>query len=229
MKLKDYFRTKLFILKNRKKGLIASKGTLIKRSELCGKNLFGKNNNITNSCIGYGTYFGKNNELNLLKIGNYCSIGSNLKIIIGSHPIKDNVSTHPAFFINKYESFNKIGLSYVKNNKYNDIKLIEEHWNLIIGNDVWIGDGVSIFQGVKIGDGAVIGTGAIVTKNVEPYAIVGGVPAKLIRKRFNDEDITFLLGFKWWEKEENWIQENAEFFEDVELLKKAIGKNEKEK
>lgn len=220
MKLKDYFRTKIFLIKNKKKKLIISKGTLVKRSILCGKNIFGENNSVINSYIGFGTYFGKNNDLSSLKIGNYCSIGSNLKIIIGSHPVKDNVSTHPAFFINKYESFNKIDLSYVNNNKYNDTQLIEEQWNLIIGNDVWIGDGVSIFQGIKIGDGAVIGTGAVVTKNVEPYTIVGGVPAKIIRKRFKDEDITFLLEFKWWEKEENWIQQNAEYFEDIELIKK---------
>ena len=69
----------------------------------------------------------------------------------------------------------------------------------IIGNDVWIGNNVTIMPGVKIGDGAVIGTNATVTKDVEPYSIVAGNPAKLIRKRFDDETIEFLLKLKWWD------------------------------
>ena len=70
----------------------------------------------------------------------------------------------------------------------------------IIGNDVWIGNGAIIMPGVKIGDGAVIGTNACVTKDVEPYSIIGGNPAKLIRKRFDEETISFLLDLAWW----NW-------------------------
>jgi virginiamycin A acetyltransferase len=69
----------------------------------------------------------------------------------------------------------------------------------IIGSDVWIGNSVTIMPGVKIGDGAVIGTGSVVTKDVEPYAIVASNPAKLIRKRFDDDTISFLLELKWWD------------------------------
>jgi virginiamycin A acetyltransferase len=69
----------------------------------------------------------------------------------------------------------------------------------VIGNDVWIGNSATIMQGIKIGHGAIIGTNALVTKDVEPYSIVGGNPAKLIRKRFDDETIDFLLLLAWWD------------------------------
>lgn len=69
----------------------------------------------------------------------------------------------------------------------------------VIGNDVWIGNNVCIKQGITIGDGAIIATGAVVTKNVLPYTIYGGVPAKLIKKRFTDEQIEELLKIKWWD------------------------------
>ena len=80
----------------------------------------------------------------------------------------------------------------------------------VIGNDVWIGNGATIMQGVKIGDGAIIGTNSLVTKDVEPYTIVGGNPAKEIRKRFDDETIQILLALKWWDWDVQKITDNLE-------------------
>lgn len=77
---------------------------------------------------------------------------------------------------------------------------VKSKGDIVIGNDVWIGNSVTIMQGVKIGDGAIIGTNALVSKDVEPYTIVGGNPAKVIRKRFDEETIHFLLDLAWW----NW-------------------------
>lgn len=71
--------------------------------------------------------------------------------------------------------------------------------NTVVGNDVWIGFGATIMPGVQIGDGAIIGSKALVAKDVSPYAIVGGNPAKEIRKRYNEEDIDYLLSLKWWD------------------------------
>lgn len=88
----------------------------------------------------------------------------------------------------------------------------------IIGNDVWIGARAMILSGVKIGDGAVIAAGAVVTKDVEPYTIVGGVPAKPIRKRFTDEQIDALIKLKWWDKDDVWMRDHAAMFRHVEEL-----------
>jgi len=90
-----------------------------------------------------------------------------------------------------------------------------ESTSVLIGNDVWIGNDVTIMGGVKIGDGSIIGTKALVTKDVEPYSIVGGVPAKRIKSRFNNEEVNFLLNIKWWNKGEKWITENIELFSSI--------------
>ena len=93
-----------------------------------------------------------------------------------------------------------------------DVKNITKAWdnkgNIVIGNDVWIGYEAVILAGVTIGDGAIIGTRAVVTKNVPPYTIVGGVPAKPIRKRFPQETIDFLLKIKWWDWTEERIRQH---------------------
>lgn len=92
----------------------------------------------------------------------------------------------------------------------------------IIGNDVWIGANAIILQGVTIGDGAIIAAGAVVTKDVPPYAIVGGVPAKVIKYRFSDEVILKLLQIKWWDKPEEWIIQKLEKFTDVSGFVKFV-------
>ncbi len=219
MKIEDFFKTYIFLFWNRKKNIIIKKKTSIKKTFLDDKNLFGNNNEIKNSQIGFGTYLGSNMKITNWKIGKYCSIASNLKIICGSHPVGKNISTHPAFYFKHNKELNELDLSYIKENKYNDSVKIDNKWDIIIENDVWIGSDVKFLQGIRIGDGAVVGAGALVTKDVAPYAIVGGVPAKLIRKRFSDEDIEFLLELKWWDKGEEWIKENAEYFEDIDILK----------
>ena len=85
-----------------------------------------------------------------------------------------------------------------------------------ISSHVWIGANVLILNGVHIGDGAVIASGAVVTRDVAPYSIVGGVPAKEIRKRFSDEEISFLLRHPFWEQSDNWIEQHAKDFSSVE-------------
>ena len=99
---------------------------------------------------------------------------------------------------------------------------------VIIGNDVWIGINVSIMGGVTIGDGAIIGSHSLVTKNVEPYTIVGGVPAKKIRMRFNDEIISALIRYKWWNYSENKIMEKISLFNrnlNIEVCRYLINNN----
>ena len=177
-------------------------------SSFDGNNRVGKNSFFAGK-LGYGSYIGENAYINA-SIGKYCSVASDVKVVTGNHPAKDYVSTHPAFFSTKKQA----GFTYVTED------LFKEETPVVIGNDVWIGQGAMLLSGVTIGDGAIIAAGAVVTKDVKPYSIVGGVPAKEIRKRFSEEEIKFLLELKWWDKPEKWIKENAEKFTDIKNLMK---------
>ena len=102
---------------------------------------------------------------------------------------------------------------YLKDKRYDDKVLVHapdylKNSSCIIGNDVWIGANASVLRNVKIGDGAIVAAGAVVTKDVEPYTVVAGIPAKPIKNRFDDETICRLLKIKWWDFPENVIQDN---------------------
>ena len=173
---------------------------------------FGINNTISekselnNVKLGDYSYIGNNSYIKNCTIGKYCSIANNCVIGLGIHPVNLNVSTHPYFYS-------------TLNNRYSNSLLlnvfIDEHRLIKIGNDVWIGHGAIILDGVTISDGSVIGAGALVNKDVLPYSIVAGVPAKHIKYRFNNEERQILIKFKWWEKNINWINENAFSFSNI--------------
>ncbi|HCN50162.1 MAG TPA: glycosyl transferase family 1 [Chryseobacterium sp.] len=136
-------------------------------------------------------------------IGAFCSFGAN--IIIGGAPHTiDWVSTSPVFNKNKDHLPKKFAL--------HDFSL-EGHTS--IGNDVWIANNVLIKTGVTVGDGAVIGMGSVVTKDVGPYEIWAGNPARFIKKRFDDESIKAMLAIKWWKWDDRKIEENGFLFNDV--------------
>ena len=174
-----------------------------------GFNVLGDNVMFTGE-LGYGSYIGSNSILNA-KIGRYCCIAQNVRTITGAHPTKKFVSIHPAFFSTRKQA----GFSYVTEDKFQEIIYADGDNSVVIGNDVWIGDGVSVMQGIKIGDGAIIAAGAVVVNDVPPYAIVGGVPAKLIRYRFDDSTVAKLLEIKWWNKSNEWIRGHADCFVDI--------------
>ena len=161
--------------------------------------------------LGYGSYIGRDCNISA-KIGRYCALASNINVVTGTHPTKDFVSIHPAFFSKEGQA----GITYVKENCYQEHIYAREDYPVVIGNDVWIGFGVTILSGVTIGDGAIVAAGAVVTKDVEPYSIVGGVPAKIIRYRFTQEQIQKLMDLQWWDKDEGWIRKHASDFEDIE-------------
>lgn len=169
----------------------------------------GRNVTLSNTSVGKNTYFQESCTFFDCSIGRYCSIGPNVRAGLGIHPSKQIVSTHPSFF----------SKSEVSPIHFADKNYFKESSNIIICNDVWIGYGATIRDGVTIGDGAIIGACALVIENVEPYTIVGGVPAKLIRKRFSNEEIDFLLSFKWWDKNEVWLKENWKEFLDIAEFK----------
>lgn len=188
-------------------------------SKLEGNNAIG-DNSMFSGYLGYGSYIGKNCEI-LGKIGKFCAISNFVYVVSGNHPTQNFVSIHPSFFSTSKQA----GFTYVNDNIFEEQCYAEDTYNVVIGNDVWIGHGVSILSGITIGDGAIVAAGAVVTKNVEPYSIVGGVPARLIKKRFNEEQIDFLLKLQWWNKPEEWIIHYSPYFFDVEELKKELQEN----
>ena len=128
----------------------------------------------------------------------------------GTHPVDDRLSTHPCF----YSLTKQAGFTYVNEQLYDELLFCgdDSRYRVEIGSDVWVGARVVIIGGVRIGHGAVVATGSVVTKDVEDYAIVGGVPAKHIRFRFSAEMRVSLMSERWWDKDEAWVLENLHRF-----------------
>ena len=157
---------------------------------------------ITN--IGKHTYGQANISLNTwgegttLSIGNFCSIANNIEVFLGGGHRTDWITTYPFGHVN-CEIFNTFnGIGHPKTNG-----------NVVIGNDVWIGAGCTIMSGITISDGAVLAANSHVVKDVEPYSIVGGNPAKHIKYRFSKEQIEALLTIQWWNWADEKIKENC--------------------
>lgn len=151
------------------------------------------------------------------EIGAFCSIADNCRIGGAEHPIS-RVSTSPVF----HSGRNVLKRNYTKHGKV-------ETKRVIIGNDVWIGANSCIKSGTTISDGAVIGMGSVVTKDVGPYEVWGGNPAKLIKKRFSDDTIDRLESIKWWNLEDSEIIKYSEYFCSTEDFISKIEIEGKEK
>lgn len=211
--LKLYFKAKIFNLKNKNKNvLISTTSSVNKHSKFEGNNRVLDNTYVLNTYLGYMSYLGRNCWIDKTKIGRYCSIGNNVKIVLGNHPTRNFVSTHPIFFRSIFNDVTYNSNHYFEEFSYTDVK---KKWCCEIGNDVWIGDSVLILNGVTIGDGAIIAAGSVVIRDVPPYAIVAGVPAKVIKYRFNKDQILKLLDIKWWNWTNNKIKNSTIYFNDI--------------
>ena len=169
-----------------------------------------ENVSLRNVELGDFTYISRHSEIMNTIFGKFCSVGGHCKIGLGIHPT-DMVSTHPSFFSKEQQA----QISFTEKNE------IVEYKKIVIGNDVWIGTAAIIVDGVSIGDGAIIAAGAVVTKDVPAYAVVGGVPAKVIRYRFTENKIAKLKASKWWDKDISWLRAHQKEMLDIDsfLLK----------
>lgn len=149
-----------------------------------------------NSHIQSYSYIGQYGALENTTVGKFCSIAQGFICAPGNHPTH-MLSTSPAFYL----AVRACGITFATEDAY------VGHQPCSIGNDVWVGANVFIKAGTTIGDGAIIAAGSVVVKDVPPYAIVAGVPAKVLRKRYSEQDITALLHLRWWDWPEEMLRQ----------------------
>lgn len=167
-----------------------------------------KNVQVANSKIGKRTSIGRFTKVRDSDIGEYCSISWDTTIGAVAHPF-DRLTSHAFTYRRQF--------GVVKDDSNLKSK------RTTIGNDVWIGCNCVIISGVSIGNGAIVGAGAVVTSDVPPFAIVGGVPAKVIRYRFDKETVSMIEKIKWWDWSDSQIKDNIELFSkpiNIDILKK---------
>lgn len=174
---------------------------------------------IFSGSMGYGSYIGTDCNISA-NIGRFTSIGAEVLTAIGTHPFKyPYVTTSPMFFSVRKQSM----YTFAKTNLFEEILPMVQ-----VGNDCWIGVRVVVVGGISIGDGAMVLAGAVVTKDVPPYSIVGGVPARVIGYRYDEDTIKFLLETQWWNKSLEWLKENSRSLCDMDNFKCIINKENHE-
>jgi acetyltransferase-like isoleucine patch superfamily enzyme len=199
--IKNLYR-KIFYLIKFPNSILYDGVKICKTSKVSYKTVLFDNVTLNHSVIGDYTYVQKNSNIYNAEIGNYCSIASNVQIGLGFHPL-NFLSTSPIFYDNSQplpEFFTNTQLESDALSK------------IIIGSDVWIGYSSIIKSGISIGVGSVIGAGSVVTRDVPPYSIVVGVPAKVIKYRFDPDLIQDLLKSEWWEVDRGILKQLKETY-----------------
>ena len=182
--------------------------------------MIGRHANFIGS-LGYGTEVGDGCFLSA-DIGRFSSIGSRCKYINATHPMREPYVTTSSLLYSTNGRKSPTGKSIAEKQMFDEFRFFDKEGEIVnkIGSDVWIGLDVCLIGGVNIGDGAVVLSRAVVTKDVPPFAIVGGVPAKIIGYRYDEETIAFLQEVKWWDKTPEWFKSNWKLMCDMDSFKK---------
>lgn len=171
--------------------------------------------NLLNTELSDFSYISDRTRVQNTTIGKFCSIGPDCRIGLGEHPVSSFVSTHPLFYSKDIQS----KMVFSDKNYFLEIEPI------VIENDVWIGANVVILDGINISHGAVVAAGSVVTKNVPSYAVVGGIPAKVIKYRYNRDVIKALLDIQWWDFNIDDLIKNYKKFHNINDFIEFFSKN----
>lgn len=199
---------RIFPLKSGLKSVVHIKPTIKNKNIIVGEYSYYSGNNFESCVLHHYDFIGDK-----LIIGKFCQIGADVEFVMnGANHQINAISTYPFYIFNGWKQ---------EPPSMNDLPI---KGNTVIGNDVWIGENVTILPGITIGDGVIIGKCSVVTKDIPPYCIIGGNPAKIIRKRFDDEMIELLLKLKWWDKPIKEINELIPLltYGDINYVKEKI-------
>lgn len=192
--------------------------SIVKASQLESNIAINRSNIVLRSRIGRYSYTGNDTTIRSANVGRFCSLATNVNIGGGNH-VFDHVTTSPLW------RFKMLDQGNTEHDKNSDLtKRYKEFGDCVIGNDVWIATNAVILRGVKVGNGAIIGAGAIVNKDVEPYSVVVGVPAKKIRMRFNGKIIESLQEIKWWDWPVEVIREHQDLIYSTKVDDSTLDK-----
>lgn len=208
--IQRYLAKPKLLFDDRRNGVVLSYSCNPRSCYFEGKNKVYPRALVCGSSLGLGSYVGPDSRLIKCNVGRYCSIGPEVLVLAGRHPLDERISTHPAF----YSTMKQGGFTYVDQQNFEEFNFCDEDKKFFVevGSDAWIGARVTILGGVRIGDGAIVAAGSLVTKDVEDFSVVGGVPAKQLRYRFDAERRQEILNDPWWEKDEAWIRSNLDQF-----------------
>lgn len=189
------------------------------KSQFEGMNHVGKYT-IFSGNMGYGSSVGEESLVSA-DIGRFTSLAPRCNFINAKHPFKSPFATTCPLFYSLIKGRNPQDFSFADTQLFEEFSYYDRERKLVnkIGNDCWLGSDVTLIGGVEVHDGAVVLAHAVVTKDVPPYAIVGGVPAKIIEYRYDEETIKFLLKIRWWNNDMKWLKKNWELLCDIDRLK----------
>lgn len=215
--LRNLIRRITYKIRYRGRDVDIKRGAHVSHSSVLeGLNYIGKRTTFS-GVLGRGSYIGNDCGISAF-VGRYSSIAPLVRTTHGIHTYKAPFATTSPMFFNRDHHG---GRSFATRDMIDNCRFADpaRRLDVVVGNDCWIGQGVFFTGGVHVGDGAVVLAGAVVTKDVEPYAIVGGVPARVVGYRYDPETIDFLLRLQWWNLPEQWLRDNWESLCDIDRLK----------